>query len=632
MNSQNDLIEFACPNCGAKFKTAFANGGKRIRCRKCEQPVKVPLGARVEQELDAVLDPASQPMVNPETPLPEPADPLEFDFENVDIDTILADAKRAEEEGARLVEEGKALQARAEQLREESTAKPKRVANPKSPDKAFKTMPARVERGPEVEQVEVSSPHPVEMPAVDGDELLTHVDEIAPMALEDTTDRNVDLGPLQVDGITDDEIDVDDLYGVKCSVCDTRIHITPDKVGSQIECPICFSPVIVNPPSERPRYRPDWNQPKSNSSRDENEAGELRLSEPIQRPKVEHFIEPGFGLPDVETDLLAPLAPRDEQVKATDEIPELQVVEVAKRNASQTPSPNRQRRSTNSSSKANRDSSLPPKPAFSQADSGDGPNSRRARFENSQVDEREKPLSVHSSDDLQPLTIKSLNEHVVGTITDPRLIIPAVTAIIMLTVGDVLYDIFQDLRGPDAEVGFANAIKLIMSGFSFLAIYGCGTLILWYVCSVIFRESARGNHTVESWKTQGFDEIKSTFLLFAFSFALAGLPFLALGTYLSAPIRLLLAPLPLLVAWFNQNVFIGVSFEPFVTFQSQSGDWKQFYIYVFALAVLTLVGGLLFSVPYCSIIAAAVIAVTAIAFAAAAGWHIGRTVKMMDED
>jgi hypothetical protein len=212
------------------------------------------------------------------------------------------------------------------------------------------------------------------------------------------------------------------------------------------------------------------------------------------------------------------------------------------------------------------------------------------------------------------------------------MIIPAVTSIVMLTVGDLLYDVFQNLRGPDAEPGIVHFIKLIIYGFSYLAIYGGGTMILWYVCGILFRESARGSHRIESWRPRGFEEMKSTFLLFAFSFALAGSPFLMLGTCISAPLRMLIAPLPLLVAWFNQNAFIGVSFDPFVTFRTQTENWKQFYVYVGALALLALVGGLLFYVPYCSIVAATLIVAVTIAFAAASGWHIGRTVKLMEKE
>lgn len=166
--------------------------------------------------------------------------------------------------------------------------------------------------------------------------------------------------------------------------------------------------------------------------------------------------------------------------------------------------------------------------------------------------------------------------------------------------------------------------------FGYLGIYGGGTIILWYVCGVLFRESALGNGTVESWRSHGFDELKSTMLLFAISFAIAGAPFLMMPSYISAPLRLLIAPLLLLVAWFNQSAYIGVAFEPFLTFKTQTGDWRVFYIYVLALALMTMLAGVLYHVPYCSLIAAIIIAAAAIAFASAAGWHIGRTIKMME--
>lgn len=43
----------------------------------------------------------------------------------------------------------------------------------------------------------------------------------------------------------------DDVYGITCQVCQARLHVRPPQVGTTIQCPDCYSPVVVSPPPKR---------------------------------------------------------------------------------------------------------------------------------------------------------------------------------------------------------------------------------------------------------------------------------------------------------------------------------------------------------------------------------------------
>jgi len=43
----------------------------------------------------------------------------------------------------------------------------------------------------------------------------------------------------------------DDVYGISCLVCGTRLHVRPPQAGTTIRCPDCYSPVVVKGPPKR---------------------------------------------------------------------------------------------------------------------------------------------------------------------------------------------------------------------------------------------------------------------------------------------------------------------------------------------------------------------------------------------
>ena len=99
-----------------------------------------------------------------------------------------------------------------------------------------------------------------------------------------------------------------------------------------------------------------------------------------------------------------------------------------------------------------------------------------------------------------------------------------------------------------------------------------------------------------------------------------------------------LAPPLLLGAWYNKSPFAVVAVDAFQSSGEQIGQWKSLYSFNVCLIVFSIIGGLLMSVSvfilsaFCSMIGAAILVATTIAFAAASGWHCGRIVQQLENN
>ncbi len=164
--------------------------------------------------------------------------------------------------------------------------------------------------------------------------------------------------------------------------------------------------------------------------------------------------------------------------------------------------------------------------------------------------------------------------------------------------------------------------------------YAIGTILLWYFCGVVFRETARGKTKIKSWQLGATTEWTSTLLITAVSFAVAGAPVLMLmSIYITAPVRFFLA-LPFLTAvWYAQSPFAIISADVAVHFRKNGKHWKTVFLVVFAMASLAFVAGVLMHVPVpwlnilTSALGAVFLSFVTLAFAAVAGWHSGMVAE-----
>ncbi len=449
-----------------------------------------------------------------------------------------------------------------------------------------------------------------------------------------------ELAPLSIDGISNNGVNFDGLYGIKCQVCDTRIHVTDEQLGKSIECPICYTKVKVTPRT-RPRNEKSFIDPNaSGDSNDSNAAsgstgGDLTLEAPVQRSPTRTILDPDVGLPSVEQDMLSPMQPAEEpgsepagpadgRAQATpatgskrrqqfeQQVPELEVVD-------DSPVPNRSEQTTTGSE--------PPG------------MSRRKRFEEKQNfeagehdnDPSTPAIEIHTPEDLEPKSIGELLSRAVRVLMDPGLIWRAVVATILIALGAMTLSFFHGL--DKTEKGFVAAFITAISGLLYWALGGAGTVFLWYICGYVFRATARGADSVKHWKYRGFDEIKSIFLLFSFSFFIVWIPLAMIWPWVSAPIQMLLAPFLLLGAWYNQSPFNVLCMDAFKNAGEESGEWMKFMLCILGIAVLTAVACALcwieFMNPVFSIVGATILVVMTIAFAAITGGHVGRVVARL---
>ena len=272
MNSDPGVIRFECPHCGAKLKTATSNAGKETDCSSCNVTLTIP---QQLSELDVIFDPATGIASAKKDASEKKEHEFDIDFSfSDDIDDAIAQEREARkqqetpEAAPEIKEPAEQFQPRAKiVISDEDLPHKKRLRREMAQRKENST------ESPETGDGEDSTPPIVfKDDDEDGEELLLQVDSIDAPNMEpvEVASPEHDTSPIRVEGLTDDLIDVDDLYGVKCEICDTRIHVTREQVGTTVDCPVCFSKVAVTPPKEPSKSRPEWMGPKPGFKKPEN--------------------------------------------------------------------------------------------------------------------------------------------------------------------------------------------------------------------------------------------------------------------------------------------------------------------------------------------------------------------------
>ncbi len=430
--------------------------------------------------------------------------------------------------------------------------------------------------------------------------------------------------PLKIEGISE-SLARENAFGIKCPVCDTHLHALPDQIGSRIECPDCTSPIVVKRPEKPKKTQQRWKQyqPERSHIRPDDQ---LTLSEPIERPKVDFDIDPTFGLESVTEDLLAPKKAAEETAQPTelrDANSRIEATVYLESHLSRHHSP--ENRNGNDWKLLN-DVNLQVK----KQDPGEVGQAETMNQRN-----RLLPTSLSFPEfDMGSLTI-AINT----MFRSPGLLWRGMVAWLLMGVG---WAIMHEFANSFARLAVAKEPSLgdwalnlfsrfLLGGIPFIA----GTLLLWFVCGYVFRDSAGGKRQVARWGVSGTSELSSTFLVFAFSYLIAGLP-LAFFPLLITPIRFLAAPPLLLAAWFNQSPFSIVSVDAFQTLKHDASQWKSFYSLMLVLAALSLVAGLLLMIPtflllwVFSLAGMALTVLLTIAFAAVTGWHCGRIIESLE--
>lgn len=565
-------------------------------------------------------------------------------------------------------------------------------------------------------------------------------------------EESADLSPISLDGISD-IVRSAKSFALKCKVCDSRIYVAPNNIGKEVECPDCYTKILV----KEPEGYDDKPKPKKRNTLspglaegldaasieslgfevpEEVETADDRmddLADPVS-------VDPSFGLAPVTDDLLAPQEPEededdlslepeydndellgvaedsdlttlgeelledldddvDEMVSEKDsaekkdprldmsvdpgldfgdslslepelELPE-QVVhgktdlfasddedlnddfddeeielidespEVANQKTAFAPRPKRSKEDvTKAKSKSkSKSKSKTRKKKKRKPDDEDGPPPKRAHAKN-QVPgvDHGGAAPIATDADFPAFDKNQWIEPARKMVTGAGLPVWGLGAAALMAVGcGMAHRASMGL----AEIDEPTMTENMIGTASWLAFgmipFWLGCLVLWMICSSIFRQAALGKRHVDGFGIANFSELKDTFFIFAFAFLVSAFPvFIFASSYLTVPYRFFVASILLLGAWYNQSVFQVLSMDVFSNATKIASHWKSYFVAVSILAAIGFVGGLLMELPYFiiswigAIVGSIIVAGATMFFAAIAGWHCGYVVSSLN--
>lgn len=576
-----DNIEFECQECNAKISVSSEKSGQRVICPECVRTVVVPE--------NSVAVPLFEDL---------------FDKETSELKLSSIDAE------------------------EPNNSTPVPVPGP-SPDDAPEALTPSGGNGLELDDEDEA-----------GESLSNVVDKaLGKLPIEEESDPNA---PLKIEGL-------EGLYGgysahsITCRICDSLIHIEAEKIGTTIECPECFTKISIDPPTKRKLQKPIW-QETATAQTSDNATGnsdddELKLSDPIEKPKID--IDPSFGLDGPSEDLLAPKKPLAAE-QLSDEL------SLEPESDQPTPSIVPSKKPTVSPKKPTAEqknkSELPPIKTGREL----SPKSRRERLENANKQQRlaeQGTVFSHrgSSDgavsrDFPSTDLGTQIKSAMRALFAKNTIWRFAIAMLLMCAGEVFMEsIYPSNISPETELDskgverFFTLVTWLILGYG---PYLIGWLTLIYTSAYIFRDTALGYTTVNSWKNNGFNELTSTLLVFGFSFVAAGIIMLFVPV-LILPMQLLLAPLLLTSVWYSRSPFNIVNIDAFQTNSATIQFWKSFYQLIAILVIAALFSGLLLFfrtfefMPHSLNLVLTILGVflnglITTLFAAICGWHCGR--------
>ena len=547
----------------------------------------------------------------------------------------------------------------------------------------------------------------------------------------------------------DEMYGADDIIGITCNVCDTRIHVRRDQIGGTVECPDCLVQVQIHDPKTRKKHwgRGGLTAPESRQTESENRSDparpnptiggkqeaqsnasikqsgggaaalpsldelellpsndamsepnspnigaepavpqaageELRLSDPVELPPAEVPI----GLDPVDVDMLAPQlapprplqtpqmetpapattlnsevedlrleplddstptntppiqvapvveAPRDGQSPAPMVVPSIPTAAPVSQpvpvvapvtGAEAVPKPKSQTTKPKNQTKKSRKERL----AEAQESSNDQPGDP-VPFE---LPEKEQDFPEFTHTGLVPAVKDMLLSPSLWWLSAIAMALMIGGAIVRIRVFPPGFDL---ATAENFGQFLGNAVMAILLGAT---PYFVGLFLLWLLASFMFRDAALGRRKVKSWGFAGFGEIQGTFLLFAFSFFVAGLVAVFFQP-LMIPLRMLLAPLFLASAFFSRNVWGLVAVDIFSNFGKLQSQWLTLYVWMFALSGFGLLAGFLFWLrgpdmamanSVMTVFGVILNSIVTLVFAPIAGWHAGLICRDLQKD
>ena len=453
-------------------------------------------------------------------------------------------------------------------------------------------------------------------------------------------------------------------YRITCRFCDTVLTVTEEQAETEVKCPDCFSMLDVGKLTKKPKSKPIGRGGRSHkpgeSGLPESSLGgdELKLSETFERPAI----SPLFGLEASQEDLLAP-----RKRKSADEADAEQDAEVESPPSKVKSSQAKKRPSAKSKtvpSPSDQDDELDmddPLPADdmlslesigklvpdseSDADEVVGGEPRAG----SKVAPRKKKRSRRKSAEPQETEVRrpdfkpaNLFMATVGMLSDVRVVVASAVAILIMLIGGFSSEAIFPAGSETESLTIMESMSKYFTSFLFGWVpYYIGLLGLWTVAGFVFRDAVQGHSKFQGWTAGGQASFWPTFLLFGFSFFIAGLPG-AILSVLIIPLRMMIAPLFLISAWFNGSPWQIISADWYHVVNKNKSQWITVYSCFAALALAGLMVGAVFLTRRYSDLLAVDLILTAIGigmntvitlvFAAVAGWHAGAVIESIEQN
>lgn len=307
----DEFCEFQCPKCGKKLKASSRAAGRRVKCPKCEQPVKVP-GVVASPDKTPQPAPSSAAAAVQPNPVPKPAPSLDDDWLNLSVPAIADVQERKQvvvDTQAAKAKEREAKAARDRARRESHPNGKVTQANPVASSPEVSSDSREAPRSifdddlPELAELETPSgkrrSHADRLLAMADGGLEESLDSLVPdlgpaaappkspaakpaNSMEQPRRKNVaaadakktpptkpqrrepvamdladDLDAQALPALFDDEPKGPDAeYRIQCRTCGTAQYVRSSAQGMKIKCPDCFDSFKVPPPPA------GWNSPK----------------------------------------------------------------------------------------------------------------------------------------------------------------------------------------------------------------------------------------------------------------------------------------------------------------------------------------------------------------------------------
>ena len=633
--ARNDRIVFECPKCLGVVEADPEAAGQRIACSDCGASLLVP-GVMLPGQFEDLFEESLE--VDPESAAETagdsasaPASDSESDEMIVDDPFVfeLGDLKLAEENQVPVSEDSGRDDVTLSDVIDEVVSEDFVSTEDDQEEAGFDLHLAPLEQEP--------------------------IKEEDPFVIDDDA-------PIKIDGLGME--DADDVFGLKCSICDTRIHVRRDQIGSGVECPVCFSEVKVTQPASQSSPSNPWSTP----SQEPDVEDELKLEDPVEISDEDYGIKPDYGLEPVEKDLLQPIvdpngAIVDLEVTDDDSIVDLEIVADDDSEGDDI----RLRRSglldddelrledlpADSAPESSRVSSLSDletrtTTASEPAISDEEPAGRwREQVEaadshtDSPVDssaDTDSPLDLDDSG----VSLKQLSEWMQQVILNPQLSVRVLVSVVLFAIGFAFFDSFWASFG-DKEAGVEpSVLGLIFYGFVGCLFWLPGAWLFSITFSVLFRDSSEREPNGTQWPELVFSEWSGPFAFTLVCFWASALPGFFVGNLLLivsqiflfllllVPISVfLLMPICLVSALYNESIVKVVAPDMIRTLSTEKSLWLRLYKTVSVLLGLFLLGTLLLYLPTIvfSLLGAIVQVIAASGLAAATGLHFAKLME-----